>query len=76
MAKRSTGSQDEPVPEKPRISSTKVRAELLRKANMVVLHKKKKDPALTLEEYVDKILSAAVETDYEAMIREESRKKD
>jgi hypothetical protein len=71
MAKKATGSQEEPAG---KITTAKVRAELLRKANMVVLHKQKADPSFTLFEYFDRVLSRQIADDYAAMIREEGKK--
>jgi len=52
----------------PKKTTTKVWAELLRKANMVALHK-----GIDLFDYVDAILRPAVEADYARMIQAESQ---
>ena len=49
-------------------TTTKVWAELLRKANMVAMHKR-----IDLFDYVDGILRPAVEADYARMIQSESQ---
>jgi hypothetical protein len=71
MAKKKA---DEPVrePEDERQTTAKVPAELLRKANMVVFHRKRANPDYTVYEYLKSILLPAVERDYAAVIREES----
>lgn len=57
------------------ITSTKVRAELIRKANMVVLHRKKGSHGFTLFDYLDSLIADAIERDYAAMIADESKRK-
>jgi hypothetical protein len=52
----------------PKMTTTKVDVDLLRKARMVAIYR-----GVDLHEYVGGILRPVVERDYAAMIREESR---
>jgi hypothetical protein len=57
-----------------RFTTTKIRPEILRKANMVAMSRGTSARVVTLFEYLHSILEPAIERDYQAMIDEEHRK--
>jgi hypothetical protein len=68
--KKDVGRKPKPkspdLPPEP-FTTTKVPAEFMRKANMVVFHRKKEDPNYTLYEYLKGILGPVIEKDYRAV---------
>jgi hypothetical protein len=68
MARKKTGGGESPGG-KPTLTTTKVDADLLRKARMVAIHRN-----IDLFDYVAAILRPVVERDYDKMIEAESKR--
>jgi hypothetical protein len=63
-------SDDRQPSDAPKVTTTKIKSDLLRKARMVAAHRN-----IEIAQYVDSILRPAIERDYDEMISSEAKHK-